>query len=170
MSFEDFIKTLGLLIKQAREARLMTLYVLSTETNIVADQIQKIESAKHGGIEIFTYLKLLAGLKITLTFTKNENINQKLIPIPDNILNFIHTLFLDLTRDYDNQFLNSNEKLLIKKIGQLLFQKRTNLKLSQKELAKKANISNTTIVRLEQGKYNFRLSTLYKITSALNNK
>lgn len=170
MSFEDFVKTLGLLIKQSREARLMTLHVLSKETDIVADQIQKIESAKHGGIEIFTYIKLLKGLKITLIFTKNENKNQKIIPIPDNTLNFIHTLFLDLTRDYDNQFLNRNANLLIKKIGQLLFQKRTNLKLSQKELAKKANISNRTIVRLEQGQYNFRLSTLYKITTALNTK
>lgn len=170
MSFEYFIQILGLLIKQSREARLMTLHALSIETDIVADQIQKIESSKHGGIEILTYIKLLKGLKITLTFTKNENVNQKLVPMPHNILIFIHTLFLDLTRDYDNQFLNNNEKLLIKKIGQLLFQKRTNLKLSQKELAKKANISNTTIVRLERGQYNFRLSTLYKITTALNNK
>ncbi|QOY52483.1 helix-turn-helix domain-containing protein [Candidatus Sulfurimonas baltica] len=170
MSFEEFTYEFGTLIKQSRNTRGMSLQALALETGIVYDQIQKIESAKHGGVLINTYVKLLSGLKVSLSFTKNDSIRTKLIPVSNEVLIFIDEIFLGLSSDSSLQFLNMNYPLFMKHIGELLMQKRKGLNLTQKQLAKKANISNTTLVHIEGGEHSFRLATLHKIATVLNNR
>jgi len=169
MSFEEFTYEFGTLIKQSRNTMKMSLQTLAIKTGIVYDQIQKIESAKHGGVLINTYLKLLAGLNVGLSFTKYGFTKTKLIPVPKEVLIFIDAMFLELSSDSSLQFLNMNQTLFIKQIGELVTQKRKGLNLTQKQLAKKANISNTTLVHIEGGEHNFRLATLHKIVVTLNN-
>lgn len=168
MTFENFMHNLGLLIKESRKARNLTLYQLAYESDIVADHIQKIESSKHGGIQVITYAKLLSGLDIGLSFRKNDKKNDRLIPVTTPQQNFINTLFFNLTIDPDLQFLNYNPVLLLLKIGELVRKKRMQRGLTQKQLAEKAHISNTTVSRVECGKYNFSLLTLYKLSQALH--
>lgn len=173
MSFEEFTYEFGILIKQSRNTRGMSLQALSLETGIVYDQIQKIESAKHGGVLINTYVKLLSGLKIGLSFIKYSIEDKKydlLIPVSDEVHKFIDVLLLGIPSHKNNQFLNINHTLFVKHIGELLAQKRKALNLTQKQLAEKANISNTTLVHIEGGEHNFRLATLHKIAVVLNNR
>jgi transcriptional regulator with XRE-family HTH domain len=170
MTYKEFTYKFGSLVKKSRISKRMSLQSLSIKTGIVSDQIQKIESAKHGGILIDTYVKLLSGLDVSLSFTKEGSLSSKLIPISNDILIFIDELFLGLSSHSDDQFLNMKHTLLIKTISELLTQKRKSLNLTQKQLAKKANISNTTLVHIEGGEHNFRLATLHKIAVVLNDK
>ena len=52
-------------------------------------------------------------------------------------------------------------------IGQIIKKYRNNLKLSQEDLAFKANLDRTYISRLEQGKMNATIKSLTKIANAL---
>ncbi len=47
---------------------------------------------------------------------------------------------------------------------------RTQLGITQEELAKKASVTRQTIIALEQGKYNPSLILAYKITKVLGQK
>lgn len=53
-------------------------------------------------------------------------------------------------------------------IGKLIKQKRKELRLSQKKLAKKANISTITLYRYETGQREPSIKNLSKIANALN--
>jgi transcriptional regulator with XRE-family HTH domain len=167
MHYKEFTREFGKLIKESRKYKCMSLQSLAIRTGIVYDQLQKIESAKHGGVLIETYTKLLSGLDVSLSFSIFDNKNTKLIPVSNEVLEFMNSMFLGLSTDPDLEFLNKRHPLLLKHIGNLLLMKRKALNLTQKQLAKKANISNTTLVHIEGGEHNFRLSTLYKITIAL---
>lgn len=169
MDIEDFTINFGQMIKEIRIAKGMSLQALSIDSDIVSDQIQKIESAKHGGVQLETFAKLLSGLKVGLSFTIIGDKYKKLVPVSNDLLKFIDKLFFGLPSNEHTQFLNLRQELLKKEIGKLVVNKRSQLDISQKELAERANISNTTVVRLESGEYNFRLSTLYKVGLVLNN-
>ena len=52
-------------------------------------------------------------------------------------------------------------------IGQIIKKYRNNLKLSQEDLAFKANLDRTYISKLEQGKMNTTIKSLTKIANAL---
>ncbi|UPT76683.1 helix-turn-helix transcriptional regulator [Sulfurovum sp. XGS-02] len=166
MKFENFNSELGRLLKSAREQQALTLYELAYNSDIVADHIQKIESAKHGGIQIITYAKLLVGLNMGLSFKPMDDKKTKIFPSTE-MQNTLSTLFLDLTKDPNLQFLNFNIEHLLKQIGKEIKKRRKAFGLSEKALAKKAQVSNTTISRVESGKYNFQLRTLYKVTHEL---
>ena len=58
MNMEDFSINFGLLVKEIRNLKGMSLQALSLSSGIVSDQIQKIESAKHGGVQLETFAKL----------------------------------------------------------------------------------------------------------------
>ena len=106
-------------------------------------KIQKIESAKHGGILVNTYTKILSGLNTSLSFTKNGSIKIKLIPVPDEFLVFNDEMFMGLSSNPDYQFLNMHYDLLIKSIGNLIVKKRNDLNLTQKQICPKKYISLT---------------------------
>jgi transcriptional regulator with XRE-family HTH domain len=53
-------------------------------------------------------------------------------------------------------------------LGKQISTKRNHIGWTQKELAEKAGISNTTVSRIESGKYNYSLLVLHKLTKALN--
>ena len=158
----------GLLIRESRLAQHLTLDQLAQESELINDHIQKIESAKHGGILILTYARLMASLRVGLSFTKN-NTNKKLISLSSNQEDFINNLFLDIPKDKDLQFLNQKPVLLLSNLGERVRKKRKEKGLTQKELAQEAGVSNTTIFRIENGKYDFRLTTLHKVNQALIN-
>ncbi len=165
MSFEKFIISFGNLLKQARKKRSLTLYELAYKSDIVADHIQKIESAKHGSIQLETYAKLLTGLNLSLSF--HDISTKKLISLSNEEETFIHNLFFGISKDTDLQFLNQKPTLLLLHIATEVQKNRKLLGLTQKELAKKSQLSNTTIVRIEEGKHDFRLETLYKLSQVL---
>jgi transcriptional regulator with XRE-family HTH domain len=165
MTFEVFIANFGNLLKQAREKRNLTLYELAYKSDIVADHIQKIESIKHGSIQVKTYAKLLSGLKVSLSFYDMST--KRLILLTDEEEEFIHNLFFGISEDVDLQFLNQKPTLLLLRIATEVHKHRKLLGLTQKELAKKAQLSNATIVRIEEGKHDFRLKTLYKLSQVL---
>lgn len=169
MNIEEFSINFGLMVKEIRITKGMSLQTLSMNSGIVSDQIQKIESAKHGGIQLETLAKLLSGLQVGLSFTIIGDKYKKIVPVSNDLLIFIDKLFFGLPSHEHSQFLNLKQELLKKEIGKLIVNRRVQLAISQKELAHKANISNTTVVRLESGEHNFRLSTLHKVVLALNN-
>lgn len=96
------------MIKESRKHRDMSLQSLALRANIVYDQLQKIESAKHGGVLIETYTKLLSGLNLSLCFSTLDNKKTKLIPVSNELLEFINSMFLDLSTNPDLEFLNMN--------------------------------------------------------------
>jgi transcriptional regulator with XRE-family HTH domain len=166
MTFENFMQELGLLIRQFRNSKNLTLYQLSHKTDIVADHIQKIESAKHGGIQILTYAKLLSGLEVGLSFRNNKNEQLEILTKEQEV--FLNKLFFNLPKDCDLQFLNYKPSLLLEHLAKQIYHKRKKVGLTQKQLSQKAMVSNTTISHIESGKYNFSLLSLYKITKALS--
>lgn len=166
MEFNNFILELGRLLKSVREKQALTLYKLAYNSGIVADHIQKIESAKHGGIQILTYAKLLVGLNMGLSFKPIDDKKTNIILSPE-MQDTLSTLFLDLTEDPNLQFLNFNIEHLLQQIGREIKKRRKVLGLSQKSLAQKAQVSNTTVSSIENGKHDFRLRSLYKITHEL---
>ena len=165
MTFENFIISFGKLLKQARQKQNLTLYDLAHKSDIVADHIQKIESAKHGSIQLETYAKLLTGLNLSLSFYDMSD--KRLILLSDEEKSFIHNLFLGISKDTDLQFLNQKPTLLLLHIATEVQKNRKLLGLTQKQLSKKSQLSNTTIVRMEEGKHDFRLKTLYKLSQVL---
>lgn len=165
MTFENFIISFGQILKQAREKRNLTLYELAHKSDIVADHIQKIESAKHGSIQLETYAKLLTGLNLSLSF--HDISDKRLNLLSDEEESFIHKLFFEISKDDDLQFLNQKPTLLLLHVATEVQKNRKLLGLTQKQLAKKSQLSNTTIVRIEEGKHDFRLKTLYKISQVL---
>jgi len=170
MTFNNFMIEFGFLIKSARQQRSLTLYQYAFKANIVADHIQKIESSKHGGIQILTYAKLLSGLDCSLSFMHNNEKEDKLIILSNENDEFINSLFFGLSSDEDFQFLNLKPSSLLMELGNKVRIKRNNIGWTQKELSEKAKISNTTVCRIESGKYNYSLLVLYKLSKALNTK
>jgi transcriptional regulator with XRE-family HTH domain len=138
MNFEEFTHEFGAYSKQSRIHRGMSLQSLAIQASIVSDQIQKIESAKHGGVQLRTYAKLLSGLKVGLSFTKESTKkNDKLIPISSGFIEFINEMFFGLPTYPDLQFLNMKPTLLIKQIGRLVSKKKERFELVAKGACKK---------------------------------
>lgn len=167
MTFNNFMMKFGLLVKSSRKMKNLTLYQYAFNADIVADHIQKIESSKHGGIHILTYAKLLSGLDCSLSFSQNDKKSDKLIVLSDENDKFINNLFFGLASHPDFQFLNLKPTSLLVQLGKQISTKRNNIGWTQKELAEKAGISNTTVSRIESGKYNYSLLVLHKISKAL---
>ena len=58
--------------------------------------------------------------------------------------------------------------LLPKTIGENIRKFRKDLKLSQSDLAKKCNLSNYMISKMERGKHDFRITEIEKLSFGLN--
>jgi len=170
MTFNNFVIEFGLLIKSSRKMKNLTLYQYAFNTDIVADHIQKIESSKHGGIQILTYAKLLSGLECSLSFSQNNKKCDKLIVLSNGNEKFINNLFFGFASHPDFQFLNFKPSNLLVQLGKQISNKRNSVGWTQKELAEKAGISNTTVSRIESGKYNYSLLVLHKLSKALHTK
>lgn len=170
MTFNNFMIEFGLLIKSSRKIKNLTLYQYAFVADIVADHIQKIESSKHGGIQILTYAKLLSGLDCSLSFSQNDKKTNKLIVLSSENDKFINNLFFGLSSHPDFQFLNLKPSILLVQLGKQVSTKRNDIGWTQKELAQKAGISNTTVSRIESGKYNYSLLVLHKISKTLYTK
>ena len=70
----------------------------------------------------------------------------------------------------DFQFLNLKPSSLLLQLGKKISTKRNDMGWIQKEFAEKAGISNTTVSRIESGKYNYSLLVLHKLSKALCTK
>ena len=127
MTFENFIISFGNLLKQAREKQNLTLYDLAHKSDIVADHIQKIESAKHGSIQLETYAKLLTGLNLSLAF--HDMSTERPILLSDEEESFIHNLLFGISKDIDLQFLNQKPTLLLDFLHNLSFNRKTSIKV-----------------------------------------
>ncbi|HHB51897.1 MAG TPA: XRE family transcriptional regulator [Saprospiraceae bacterium] len=169
MTFNTFKTEFGLLIRTAREIKGYHLDDLGFESDIVYDNIQKIETATYGGFQILTYAKLLKGLDVGLSFEPRDKQKDNVYISPE-MKNFLNTLFLKLPADPDFQFLNHNGAKLLQKLGDEVRILRNKTGLSQKELAKRVQMSNTTLSRIESGHYDFRLETLYHLSQFLLEK
>ena len=165
MTFEESMKELGQLLKQTRKTKNLTLYQLAHKSGIVADHIQKIENAKHGGVEILTYAQLLFSLKVSLSFSNDDGTS---IALSKKQKEFINWLFFNLPKDNDLQFLNYKPTIFLDCLGKEIYKKRKKVSLTQKELSQKTGLSNTTISHIESGKYNFNLHSLYKIAKGIS--
>ena len=170
MTFDIFMIEFGFLIKSSRKMKNLTLYQYAFKADIVANHIQKIESSKHGGIQILTYAKLLLGLDCSLSFVQKNKKGDNLIILSNENNEFLNNLFFGLSSDEDFQFLNLNPSSLLMELGNKVRIKRNNIGWTQKELSEKAKVSNTTVYRVESGKYNYSLLVLYKLSKALNTK
>ena len=60
-----------------------------------------------------------------------------------------------------------DKKLIAVKLGQTVRRLRTDRKLSMQQLATIAEIEKTQIYRIEHGRFDIKLSTLYNIAEAL---
>lgn len=60
------------------------------------------------------------------------------------------------------------QKLFLTRISSLVYQKRKELKLNQKELAKQIKTSQRIISEIENGQYNMSLNFLYKLFKKLD--
>ena len=60
--------------------------------------------------------------------------------------------------------------LLPQTVGENIRKFRKELKLSQSDLAKKCNLSNYMISKMERGKHDFRITEIEKISFGLNKK
>lgn len=63
-----------------------------------------------------------------------------------------------------------DDKKLISKIGARIKEIRISRAVSQQDLAAKCNFEKSNMSRIEAGKVNFTIRTLYKISIALNVK
>ena len=168
MNFDDFMTTIGLLIKEVRIGKKYTLYELAFMTDIVADHIQKIESFKHGGIQLLTYAKILHGLECGLSF-KTKSKHDTSLAVSFEFENLLDCMFFGLTRDKEYQYLTYKPSLLLTEIAQQVRMKRNKLNLSQNKLAEISGMSNTTIYRIESGTHNISLHSLYKLCNSIKN-
>jgi len=166
MTFDTFKIELGRLIREVRKAKGFHLDDLGFRSEIVYDNIQKIETSRYGGIQVLTYAKLLVGLDVGLSFDPLKK-QKNQVELSPAIKNFLNTLFLKLPEDPDLQFLNYNSTQFLQKLGHEIVVLRKKLGLTQKELAKKAQMSNRTLSRIESGQHDFRLETLYRLSSVL---
>ena len=166
MNFDDFMTTIGLLIKEVRIGKKSTLYELAFKTGIVADHIQKIESFKHGGIQLLTYAKILHGLECGLSF-KTKNMQGESLKLSSEFENILDCIFFGLTKDKEYQYLTYKPSVLLNEIAQQVRMKRNKLNLSQNKLAEISGMSNTTIYRIESGTHNISLHSLYKLCNSL---
>jgi len=61
-----------------------------------------------------------------------------------------------------------DKKRIAVQLGQTVRRLRTDRKLSMQQLATKAEIEKTQVYRIEHGRFDIKLSTLYTIAGALN--
>ncbi len=69
---------------------------------------------------------------------------------------------------YDNQKMKEEE--FVAKVGRKIKEVRTSLKISQQDLAAKCNFEKSNMSRIEAGRANLTLKTLYKICSGMGIK
>lgn len=63
-----------------------------------------------------------------------------------------------------------NPDALLRSLGQKITEMRKKARLSQVQLAKKIGTQQSNVARMEQGRQNFRISTLYKIANIFGKK
>jgi len=77
--------------------------------------------------------------------------------------------------EFSKDFTKEQDRMVEEGIGKYdmllkLRENRKRLKMTQAQLAKKANLPRTTITKIESGTYNPTISTLAAVASALNKK
>lgn len=73
--------------------------------------------------------------------------------------------------DYDdNKILEKQKKILLKAIGKVVLEKRKELKKGINKFSFEYDIGNGLLSRLENGKSDTKISTLWKIANAFNIK
>lgn len=78
------------------------------------------------------------------------------------------TLLMTLFRNLSCNFMKVKKEILQKKIGQRIVELRTKQDLSQADLARLCNKDRQTLERLENGKVNPTLFTLFEVAKALD--